>query len=230
MTPIESIHFDNRRYTIRSISPHSKDYDTVMLIRSQGIAGVYADEYDETADIYLLMDNSIPIATMRVNQARRGKMDCEAFYPGHLLRSHRHLIASSSRLARSITAKPNVYLMRQFMRTVWRQQVIDGIRIDLINAHQRMLPYYVDLGYRLMCNSFFVHPRIHTPSHVMFMVASSETPSAFAEVFAPPDDPLLQELSAAEIPVCWNNACFTSAAERVKSCPRLVCQCKAAIA
>lgn len=229
MKPIESIHFDNRAYTVRVVSPHSSDYDAVISIRSQGVAGSYSDEYDETADIYVMTDNETPVATMRVNQARRGKMDCEDFYPEHFLRSHRHMIGSASRLARSITAKPNVHLMRHFVRSVWRQQLIDGMRVDLINVHQRMIPYYADMGYRLLCNSFFWHPRIRTPSHVMFMVASKETRSPLAEVFAPPDDPLLQELATAKVPTCWNPACLTRTVEEMQSCPRFACQCKESI-
>lgn len=226
MKVIDTIICEDYACMIILIPPHSEAFEVVTSIRSQSGVGAFSDEHDQTADIYLMVREDTPVATMRVNQARKGRLDCEEFYPGEFLTRHRHMIGSASRLARSPATKPSVYLMRHFVRSVWQHQLRHGMRVDLINVHQRMIPYYADMGYRLLYNSFFWHPRIHTPSHVMFMVASRNAHSPLADICAPADDPLLQELVTKNVPICWNPACLIRPLEEMLMRPRFTRQYK----
>lgn len=147
------------------------------------------DRFDDTADIYLLLEAETPLATMRINQARRGPLDCEEFYPAEFLDEFRSLIGSASRFARKASTKPDLALMRRFVREVWRDQFADGMRVDLINVHAPMVPYYRRLGYELVCNSFFRHPRLATDSYVMCLIATPEVPGGLGQVFQSRHEP-----------------------------------------
>lgn len=209
--------------TVERIAHASPRFEEVMRIRSQDRAGVHTDGHDATADIYLLCRDSRGIATLRVNQARRGELDCEAQYPQRFLALHRDVVASTSRFARATEEAPNVFLMRAFMREVWRDQFRAGIRVDMVNVHQRMIPYYASIGYRLLCNSFFVHPRIATPSHVMYILADPRVDGPFASVFQMQHDPLFLELLKAALPACFHKACLDRSTDAMLACPHFVC-------
>jgi hypothetical protein len=120
---------------------------------------------------------------MRVNQARRGPLDCEEFYPTAFLNRFRQVIGSASRFARRAGSEAEPALMRTFIREVWRHQYQDGMRVDLINVHEPMVFYYQRLGYELLCNSFFKHPRLGTNNHVMCLIACSEAPAGLGQLF-----------------------------------------------
>ena len=136
------------------------------------------DASDKSADIYLLAKDGRNIATMRVNQVRRGAVDCSEFYPRALLEDFSHCLGSASRLVRDQSVKACPGDIRFFLREVWRHQFRDGMRIDVTNCHEDMEPFYVRLGYRQAADFKFTHPRLSTPSLVMIMVAdpSAETP------------------------------------------------------
>lgn len=155
MSSIDMFTFNHKHYSVETVHSDSDEFSDVLAIRSQGKEGVFTDPYDATADIYLLIEESNPLATMRVNQARRGEMDCEQYYPPDLLDQFRNVIGSGSRLARCNVSKPNVHVVRKMILSVWAHQVADGMRMDVINVHQNMIPYYSSIGYRLLCNSFF---------------------------------------------------------------------------
>ncbi len=142
------------------------------------------DRYDENADLYLLKFRDDFIATMRVNLARRGLLDCQEYYPQDFLADYSDWIGSASRLARDRKASACPDRVKWFIREVWRHQFRAGLRLDLINCHQRMENFYVHLGYRRIEGYNFVHPRLSTPSFVMLLAANSDIESPIQDVFA----------------------------------------------
>ena len=172
---IAEFEHDGDGYRVDLVSPNDSQYADVLEIRSQGRSDrVCTDKYDDVAFIYLLSGNGVPIATMRFNQARRGEVDCEDYYPIEGFNRFRNVIGSCSRLARSIHVAPNVPLLKKFLMLVQRHQILDGMFIEFINVTQKMIPYYAMFGYKMVCNSNFTHPRLGTQSYVMCFYASGD--------------------------------------------------------
>lgn len=145
------------------------------------------DEFDRSSVLYLMEENCKPVATMRVNLARQGLLDCEEFFPEtcrKFILDFRVVVSSASRFVRHFESGSDPAQMRQFIRQIWRDQYNNGIRIDLINVHERMIPYYKRLGYLLIRDSFFRHPRLDTPSYVMCLLADKRERSVASEVLS----------------------------------------------
>ncbi len=194
--------------------------------RSQSsISTPHVDEFDVHAEIYLLTLEGKPVATMRVNQAQCGHLDCEEFYPQDFLHEFRPQIGSASRFARHALAKPDIVLMREFVSEVWRDQFLVGIRADLINVHTPMISYYERLGYRMLCNSRFVHPRLGTESHVMCLVASPEVPGALGRVFQTSEPDGFVERMRLALNFCDRQKCSTTSACYTNETRRFACPC-----
>jgi hypothetical protein len=151
----------------------SSDFSLINRVRLEQQGG--SDAYDVNADHYLLLDPSgKPIFVMRVNQARRGELDCENFYPKELLHNHRPVLCSASRFVRSRAFGPNVALAKHFLHLVREDQLLDGMVGDLINAHIPMVPYYQRLGYESVPGHDFTHPRLGTASRVMLLMVNAQ--------------------------------------------------------
>lgn len=178
--------YQDGTYTVTWVNAAAAGFSEVLRIRktSAGSAKtVCVDEYDLFADHYLLADQSQTLATMRVNQAQRGPLDCENYYPDSFLQKWRACIGSASRLMRdqSIHACSSAIVL--FIKEVWRHQYDNGMSVDIINCHEPMEPFYLRLGYRRVANSHFVHPRISTPSFVMMLVADHRAKTPLREAF-----------------------------------------------
>lgn len=178
---------EDSRLRVLKFDLHSEPMDPVIRIRSERAETELdaIDEFDASADLYLLLQGEIPVATMRTHQARRTLLDCEDCYPRAFLAEHSDVVVSASRFARSETTPSSPSLMRRFIGEVWRDQSRDGMWVDLINATPAMVPYYTRLGYRHLCGSSFRHPRLGTPSVVLFAVADPYTRSPLQRYFEP---------------------------------------------
>ena len=179
--------------------------DAVAVRATRSAQSRPVDEYDQTAEIYVLYQAATPAATVRVNQARRGKIDCEEHYP-RAVAEFRNLVGSGSRFVRAANVPANLAVMRQFIKAVRYDQYAAGMRVDVINVHRDMIPYYERIGYSLLCGSFFRHPRLGSPSYVMFMLATPTGSSLLRDVFAPSNLPSIQALRAA-FPACRSRQC-----------------------
>lgn len=176
-------------YTVTWLNAASALFAEVLRIRqtpAERTRAACVDAHDLTADHYLLADQRQTLAAMWVNQAHRGPLDCEAFYPAPLLDKWRPCIGSASRLVRdqSIPACPGAVV--RFIKEVWRHQYATGMRVDIINCHEPMEPFYLRLGYRRVANSNFSHPRLSTPSFVMILVADHRTKTPLRDAFTAP--------------------------------------------
>lgn len=173
-------------------------FETVLRIRATRCApAVAGDPGDASADHYVLTIADKPCATLRVQQARRATLDCEPFYPQAFLRRFRGSVASASRLVRAADCLANPRLLRRLVATAWRDQFEDGMRVDLINVHLPMQPYYLAMGYETVPGTFFEHPRLHTSSTVMCLIADRTARTPLASCFVSDHDPeLVQQLRA----------------------------------
>ena len=152
--------------SFHSTSPHFKT--VIELRRLAAPQSVVEDEFDVDADHYLLRDADGPRIAMRVGRAARGYLDCEEFYPAHVM-ANRNVVCSAGRLVKNPAIKADVAAVRGFLLQIRREQVEQGVRLDVINVWNPMVPYYTPLGYQLVCGTAFTHPRLGTPSRVMFL-------------------------------------------------------------
>ena len=130
--------------------------------------------YDRLADHYLLLLEDVPALAMRVNRFHRGPVDCEEFYPRQLCERFQQFIGSASKFVRSGETKCSLTESRAFIQAVRHHQVATGMVLDIVNAHERMIPYWRRMGYEPMPHSYFVHPRLGADSHVMYLFASRD--------------------------------------------------------
>lgn len=205
--------------SVCKVSTSTSAFDAVLAIRnavSQGRA-TNTDAHDECADIYLLTSHNKPIATMRVNQAHRSALDCEEFYPQSFIHQYRSIICSASRFARHPSAPADISLMRILIREVRKDQYLSGMRVDLINVHISMIAFYARMGYKLLCNSHFIHPRLGSSSYVMFLISRPGV-GALEAVFHPsPDYELLDKITS-ELPACIQRDCIKQTKDAIIRC------------
>jgi hypothetical protein len=155
--------------------------DVLAVRRTRASAGI-DDAFDVNAIHYLLEVDGRPSISMRVHRAADGPMECEEFYPAALRAEHRAVVASASRLVARATSGRDPASVRDFVRSVWRDQLAMGTRLDLVNVAQPMVGYYRRLGYLLVPNSGFIHPRLGTQSVVMLMAADGRAGSTFSSL------------------------------------------------
>lgn len=188
---------------LKKIRAIDQDFQKILDLRLQTNPKVDPeDEFDESADHYFIADQETAIASMRVNQARRGPMDCETFYPKKFLSEYRHLIGSASRLVKSERHRGAPKELFDFVRAVWRDQFLDGMRIDLINVHVPVIPLYIRMGYTVIPHSRFVHPRFKTDSLAMCLIADAKGSSNISSSFGEYYDPTLIETLKRNFPLC----------------------------
>ncbi len=166
------IEFHREWFTLLKFRQRSVYFDAVQDLRSSS-GDSTADKFDELADHYLLKFGKISIATVRINLAKRGEMDCESYYRTVLDNSKRNEIASASRLVRNPKEPANFMLMRRFLSVVRADQAASGIRTEIINVQSHMLKYYEYMGYREVKGVHFRHPRLRTESIVMIRRAEN---------------------------------------------------------
>lgn len=164
--------YEDEKIRIERIKCNTARYFEAVEIRKSSNAACPIDIYDNWSDIYLLYKNNAPCATMRVAQARDGALDVEDFYPTHMLKSElrSHIGSANSlyKLKNSNCTHEDVFL---FIKQVWVDQYIDGMRIDLINATIPMALYYRNLGYKQI-GSRFVHPSTKKESIALYYIAN----------------------------------------------------------
>ncbi|PAY19042.1 hypothetical protein CKO51_12885 [Rhodopirellula sp. SM50] len=188
---------------IRKLRSDAPEFSHVIDLRLQHTSTTpTTDEFDETADHYIQEQNGVPTVTMRVNQARRGELDCESYYPSPVLKMLRPLIGSASRLTKSPLHRGSPKEVFEFVAAVWRDQHLDGMRIDLINVHIPMIPLYNRMGYQIAPHSRFVHPRLQTDSVVMFLVSDPRRKSAISHAFENYFDPASLDAIHSQFPIC----------------------------
>jgi hypothetical protein len=172
-----TLSYSNSDLFLKKYAFGSNDFAVIRKVRQeqQGLQDCF-DSYDAYADHYAMLDkDQNPVFVMRVNQARKGPLDCEQFYPQKLLNKHKQVLCSASRFMRSKHFPANPTLANRFLHLVRADQVLDGMVGDIINAHTPMFVYYKKIGYELVVGHDFIHPRLGTESKVMLLIANGQS-------------------------------------------------------
>jgi hypothetical protein len=159
----------------------SDAFEEILHLRSLALKTPLAAEPDDCdcrSEHYAVRRDKQLCAAIRITRAQSGLLDCEEFYPKTMLHQLRHLIGSASRFVANPIIGREVRVSQLLIEAGWNDQLSKGIRLDVINVHKRAVRYYGKLGYELVANSFFYHPKWNTPSFVMVFPATPhrETP------------------------------------------------------
>lgn len=171
----------------------STDFDDVLRVRAAVYGnriGARADETDGHSEHYLCASGGRPLAALRVTRAACGPLDCQEFLPGTLLAEYGGRLGSASRFVALRDAQGSTKIAQLVVEAAWRDQLGRGIRLDVMNVHERAVKYYGKLGYELLAESFFVHPKWKTPSRVMLFPATANRDTPIRPVFEALSDPL----------------------------------------
>lgn len=168
----EEIIFSADSIQVYRISAASKYYEDVLKIRESYLKEQAINVFDQWSDLYLLMKNDAFCATIRVTQARDGKLDVEDYYPKFLSNAQIRVVTGSANMLFKIKGSDcSPSDISNFMNEVWKDQYLDGMRIDLINATLPMRRYYQSMGYEII-GERFIHPRTEKESVAMMYIAN----------------------------------------------------------
>ncbi len=165
-------------------------YGEALRVRSYGNTKTVFD-FDDYSFHYCLRKESIAIGALTVTRYVDGDVDCSHFYPTELFRRYGHQITSGCKLRITPGDHSGLATLRQVLRGVLRHQLSAGMRIDVVNAEQRMAILYEWLGYHRIDGAEFIHPTLGTQSDVLVLPADPTRPSAFQDLFKPLKDPVL---------------------------------------
>lgn len=187
--------FDELGVRILKSNDSGHIYDDVLSIRSQ-IYGLPLSKVrakgDEYSEHYCAYVNGQPLIILRATQARKGKIDCEEFYPPQLMTELRDIIISTTRFC-SINRGTMPGLSLLLVQTLCLDQINQGMRIDIINVRLEMIDYYKNLGYVPIPDSSFIHPYWKTNSIAMILPTNPHRETKFKADFETLPDSLTYE-------------------------------------
>ncbi|MBF0593014.1 MAG: hypothetical protein HQL02_13095 [Nitrospirae bacterium] len=182
-------------------------YKDVLHIRSEAFTKslgvkITPDEamtiYDAYSYLFCLYVNEEPAVSLTVTFARDGKLDCEEFYPTELIDRYRNVTGSAGKLCAVNKYECEINRFAHILTyQVWNYVYNRGIRLDIMNAKEGLMSkYYLRMGYMLVENSLFIHPKWQTHSHVFLLPADSTINSHFKDIFKKGQDDLsINEIS-----------------------------------
>jgi hypothetical protein len=150
----------------------------------------HADSFDPYSEHYLAIIRGAPVAAMRVTRKVVGPIECEEYVPESLLRIKGSVICSACRFVALPSVQASTRVAEVLTEVVRMHQAKLGTRLDVINVHERAVKYYGRLGYVLVADSFFWHPKWNTPSHIMVLPVTPNREVKMRHVFEDVIDPL----------------------------------------
>ncbi|MBF0519328.1 MAG: hypothetical protein HQK92_06355 [Nitrospirae bacterium] len=175
-------------------------YKDVLYLRSKGFSkslgvNITTDdakaEYDKYSYLFCLYVNEEPTVSATVTFARDGKLDCEEFYPTKLIDRYRNVICSGTKFCVINKHECRIDIFANtLMHQMWHYAYNRGIRLDILNAKERLNEYYLRKGYLLVENSTFTHHKWRFRANVFLLPADSTINSMFKDIFLEGQDDL----------------------------------------
>lgn len=165
---------EDENIVIKRIQYNSVEHKEIHAYRKMINQNYFDDGIDFWSDIYALYVNKKFTASLRCTQARNGKVDMQEFYPSHFFEDKLKMtVCSCSKFFKIQDEKIQPSLIRTFTQKVGEDQYSNGMRIDIINSTEEMIPYYKRQGYQTVGDSFN-HPLTNKKSRVMYLQLSNE--------------------------------------------------------
>ncbi|MEL6897565.1 MAG: hypothetical protein AAFP90_15795 [Planctomycetota bacterium] len=173
-------------------STESNLYRDVLQVRNDGklpLNDELVRDYDSFSDHYIGRLNDKPFATVTATRVSDGAFECQEFCPPEILKEFGQ-VAMSGCCAKVLPDVASHATLPILIREGWRDQVKKGVRLDIINATGRLIPIYRRYyGYRLLGEEF-THPRLLTPTRLLYLAVDPERDHRLARVFQGVNDPL----------------------------------------
>lgn len=186
-------HFNAWDLSFKIVVFESAEFEQILGLRERlsGQQGMNnQDQIDAYSDHYGIFQGNGLIAALRVTRGASGRLDCEEIYPAKLMENFRPILGSASKFV-CRKGLPLAWKTTQILiENAWFDQLSKGIRLDIINVHQRAIGYYQKIGYILLADSFFYHPVWNTPSYVMLLPADPHRESKMKPLFKGINNPL----------------------------------------
>lgn len=154
--------------------------------------------FDEFSYHYVLMRGDFPVGSMSVQKATDGVLDCESNYPSLIREQYQDQLFSSCKFRIRPGEQPALLALRLLVRSVWTHQIDLGAKISIINVSTRMKRFYQRIGFSEIVGYDFIHPVLHTHSHVMLMTTDPTRRSFCQDIFENCGSPLSQSEVAAK--------------------------------
>ncbi|WP_428262121.1 hypothetical protein [Haliangium sp.] len=148
------------------------------------------DHFDDDGLHYVLYDHGSPIYGFRSNLASAGPIECEEMYPAEFVERFRHCLSSSGRLVRDPAQPSSRDRTAAFLAALFSDLSRFGVRMDLLNAIPKLLPYYHQQGLMRLRVPPFRHPTWNTESHILVLLLNPDLPGAINAHLDPISDPL----------------------------------------
>jgi len=166
-------------------------FDAVLHVRRIENSTPVVFDFDHYSQQYCLLHQSTPVGSMTITRHIHGPLDCSECYPHNLLEVYGPVLGSACKFRINPFPFSGFRTLRLMIREVWRDRLQDGTRLDLINAEQKLVPFYKRIGYSVIKGSDFFHPMLGTKS-VSLMLATDPTRRSFLrDLFERLPDPLL---------------------------------------
>jgi len=171
-------------------------YEHAVRVREAAYGAAYdveranvVDECDRHSRIFCAYLHGEPVGTLRHTYASEGPLPCEEFYPETFVSAHRPWLGSATKFAVARGVPGGLEVGRLLLETGWASCLPDGIRVDVIDTYERMVPYYRRLGY-LATKLTFTHPKLGGVARVMVFTADSAQRTPFQRLFVGIDHPI----------------------------------------
>lgn len=167
-------------------------YDQALEVRKDenGVASKF--DFDAWSTHYVMFHESEPIGALTATQQKHGPVDCNEFYPQVLFQRYSDVLVSICKFRILPGSYSGMATFRTMVRAVWRDLLQLGVRIDVINIEKSNLAAFRRIGYVIIKDSEFIHPKLGTDSIAMVLSADPTHKSFFADLFETEiDDPVL---------------------------------------
>lgn len=141
-------------------------------------AAACRDAFDEDGEHYVSYQHGVPMYAVRVTRASESPIECEECYPAELIERFRDCLVSCGRFVRNPDVPGGAARASDFLAACWADLIARGVRIEISNATDRLLPYYRTFGYTTLRVPTFRHPVWHTESYTICFIADPTLPGS----------------------------------------------------
>jgi hypothetical protein len=143
---------------------------------------------DDYSDHYCMLVDDEPVGSLGVTRLIDGPVFLSEYVPQLLSDNFYDTLCSAyrfrilSEFRRTSPLVPGINLSRHIVREVWREQLMKGVRLDVINIESSYIPLYQRMGYEI-CEGFdYIDPALGTPSSIMYLAADVGRPSIIQDI------------------------------------------------
>lgn len=165
-------------------------FQRVLSVRKRGDAECRELPCDSYSHHFLLVKKSHAVGVISVTAMRDGTIDCEDHYPKPLLDKYGKWLETAYAFHILESGRPAFSSVIRMVRAIWKDRLPQGSRLHLVNATGPLIGRYKAMGYTLIPNATFMHPRLSTLTVPMVLPADPNRRSVCQQLFTDISSPL----------------------------------------